>query len=383
MLRLGPRAPLALVLAVAGCGSDAAGGSGSEPPVAPVRSAARAAPAPGPKPVDLTIEVNGDLLIHSPVWLRARSLAGGRGYAFAPMLRAVRPWIRGADLALCHVETPMSDAPPRGYPVFNTPTALARAIRRTGWDACDTASNHTLDGGQRGVDATIRALDRARVRHTGSAARPRGARRILILRARGVRVAYLAYTTITNGIRPPHPWSVRLASPGRIVRDARRARRGGAQVVVVNLHWGTEYRAAPDAAQVALARRLARSRAITAIVGQHVHVVQPIRRVRGRWVVFGEGNLLSNQTAACCATASQDGILVLLHVRVEGARSRVTRVDYVPTWVRHPDYTVLPVGRALRRGQAPAAALRASWARTVGVVGRRPGLRPVPRRLPG
>ena len=245
MARPGALAPLALALAAAGCGGAENGAFTAAPVTAPARPVARVAPAP--KPVDLTIEVNGDLLVHSPVWLRARSLAGGRGYAFAPMLRAVRPWIRGADLALCHVETPMSDAPPRGYPVFNTPTALARAIRRTGWDACDTASNHTLDGGQRGVDATIRALDRERVGHTGSAARRRGARRILILRARGVRVAYLAYTTITNGIAPPHAWSVNLASPRRILRDARRARRAGAQVVVVNLHWGTEYRAAPDA----------------------------------------------------------------------------------------------------------------------------------------
>jgi poly-gamma-glutamate synthesis protein (capsule biosynthesis protein) len=378
------RLALALALpslaALAGCSGHEA--RDQPAPAAPTTTTTATPPAPKP-PVDLTIEVNGDLLIHSPVWLRARSLAGGRGYDFAPMLREIRPWVRGADLALCHVETPMSDAPPRGYPVFNTPAALARAIRKTGWDACDTASNHSLDGGQQGIDATVRALNRAGVRHTGSFASPRAHRRILMLRAHGVKVAYLAYTAITNGIAPPHPWSLNLARAGKILRDARRARRAGAQVVLVNLHWGTEYRHAPDAAQLALARRLARSRAITAIVGQHVHVVQPIRRVRGRWVVFGEGNLLSNQTPACCAVGSQDGILVLLHLRVRGSRARVRSIEYVPTWVRHPDYTVLPVGRALRRGEAPAGELRASWSRTVGVVGRRRGVHTIPRRLPG
>jgi poly-gamma-glutamate synthesis protein (capsule biosynthesis protein) len=331
--------------------------------------------------VRLTIEVDGDLLIHSPIFLRARAAGGGGEYDFRPMLREVRPWIRRADLALCHVETPMSEAPPSGYPRFNTPPALARAIRATGWDACSTASNHTLDQGQAGVDATLRALDRAGVRHAGSASSARAAGRVVMLRARGVKVAFLAYTATTNGLRPPHPWSVALARAGAILRDARRARRAGAQVVLVNLHWGTEYRHAPDGQQERLARRLARSPAITALVGQHVHVVQPIRRIAGRWVVFGEGNLLSNQSAACCPAASQDGMLVLLHVVVRGGRSRVERVEYVPTWVRHPDFTVLPVGRALRRGEAPAAALRASWARTTSVVGRGPRLRPVPRRL--
>jgi hypothetical protein len=110
--------------------------------------------------------------------------------------------------------------------------------------------------------------------------------------------------------------------------------------------------------------------------------VQPVRRVRGRWTVFGAGNLLSNQTAACCHVAAQDGMVVVLHLRVGDGEASVERITYTPTWVRHPDYTVLPVGRALRRGLADAAALRASYRRTVGVVGRGPGLRPVPARLP-
>jgi len=149
------------------------------------------------------------------------------------------------------------------------------------------------------------------------------------------------------------------------------------------MHWGTEYSHQPDAEQRRIAERVMRSRAVTAIVGQHAHVVQPIRRVRGRWVVFGEGNLLSNQTTACCPAASQDGLVALLHVRVDGRRARVERVEYTPTWVRHPDYEVLPVGRALAAGQADRETLRASWRRTVAVVGRSARLRPRPRRLPG
>jgi poly-gamma-glutamate synthesis protein (capsule biosynthesis protein) len=149
------------------------------------------------------------------------------------------------------------------------------------------------------------------------------------------------------------------------------------------MHWGTEYSHQPDAEQRRIAERVMRSRAVTAIVGQHAHVVQPIRRVRGRWVVFGEGNLLSNQTTACCPAASQDGLVALLHVRVDGRRARVERVEYTPTWVRHPDYEVLPVGRALAAGQADRETLRASWRRTVAVAGRSARLRPRPRRLPG
>jgi len=331
--------------------------------------------------VRLTVEVNGDILVHGPVWQRALVDGDGR-YDFAPMLREIRPYIQSADLAICHVETPMSPRPPHGYPVFNTPTQLARAIRQTGWRICDTASNHSVDQGQYGIDQTGLALDRAGVLHTGSFASPAAQSRTLIVTVKGVKVAFLAYTEMTNGISLPHPWSVNIANVTAVRRAARAARRRGAQVVIVNFHWGTEFQGSPSAFQLDTARALTTDPDITAIVGQHVHVVQPITRVNGKLVVFGEGQLLSNQSAACCPVQTDDGMLVFLHITVDRTRSKLVSITYVPTWDRHPDYTVLPIGDSLTRHEAPAGVLRASYDRTTSVVGRIPNLLgPLPGRL--
>ncbi|HEX5897686.1 MAG TPA: CapA family protein [Thermoleophilaceae bacterium] len=328
-----------------------------------------AAPAPAAvpdRPVRLTVAASGDLLIHSPVAQRALALGGGRRDDFAPLFAPVRRRIARADLALCHIETPLVPGPVQGYPSFRTPPDLARSVRQVGWDACSTASNHSLDAGQYGIGTTLRALRRAGVRATGTARSARERRRTTMLRVRGVRVAFLSYTAVSNGQLVPHPWSVNWASPRLILADARRARRRGARIVIVNLHWGSEYVQSVTSPQRALARRLTRSPAIDAIVGQHAHVVQPIRRVNGKPVVFGEGNLISNQTAACCATAAQDGLIALIDFVVRpGRRVRAPLIRYVPTWVRHPDFTVLPA--------APGSP---SWNRTVSVAGRRPGIRP-------
>ena len=62
----------------------------------------------------------------------------------------------------------MTPAPPTSYPIFNTPPALAQGIKATGWDVCDTASNHSLDQGQSGIDDTGKALDSNGIAHTGS-----------------------------------------------------------------------------------------------------------------------------------------------------------------------------------------------------------------------
>jgi hypothetical protein len=335
-----------------------------------------------PKPIGFTVEANGDLLIHSPIFQRALSLGRGRHYDFAPMLRLIKHPVTEADLAICHVETPMTTGRPSGYPVFNTPPSLARAIKSTGWDVCDTASNHSLDRGQAGIDQTVAALNRAGVKHTGSFRSRAERRRLLLVDVRGVKVAFLAYTETTNGIPLPRPWSLNLARTKRILADAHRARRHGAQVVIVNLHWGAEYQHAPSTSQLRLARALTRSDDVTAVIGQHVHVVQPIRRMNGKVVVFGEGNLLSNQTTACCPTASQDGILALIDFVVDARGARAERVRYVPTWVRHPDFVVLPIGTALHRRLYDPATLRASYKRTVAVVGRGRRIRPIPPRLP-
>ena len=317
--------------------------------------------------IRLTVAASGDLLIHTPVAQRALALGGGRRYEFAPLFAPVRRPIARADLALCHMETPLVPGPVQGYPVFRTPPDLASAIRRVGWDACSTASNHSLDAGQYGIETTLHALRRAGVKATGTARSAEARRRTTMLRVKGVRVAFLSYTSVSNGQAVPHPWSVNWASPGLILRDAHRARRRGARIVIVNLHWGTEFVSAVSPQERALARRLTRSPAIDAIVGQHVHVVQPIRRVHGKPVVFGEGNLISNQTAACCPAASQDGLIALIRfVLRPGRPARATRIGYIPTWVRHPDMTV-----------TRAAPGSASWNRTVSAAGRRPGIGPV------
>ena len=341
-------------------------------------------------PVRFTVSVSGDLLIHSPVYGRAQALAGGGGYDFAPMFRQVRPYVRGADLAFCHVEAPMTPAPPASFPIFNTPPELADAIAKTGWEACSTASNHSLDQGEKGIDETLKALDRAGVEHSGSYASKAASRRPLILGVEGVRVAYLAYTTDTNGIPVPNDWSLNVAEkPGAVIADARRARERGADAVLVNMHWGIdmtpEYVTAASDNQVEFARELADSPAITAVVGQGPHVVQQVERLGGEFVVFSEGNLISNQGSdAGLAAESQDGLIALLDLVVDGDGdgAEVERVRYVPTFVNHPDYTVLPVGPALERGDGTAGALRASYERTVDAAGRGKGVEPDPAKLP-
>jgi poly-gamma-glutamate synthesis protein (capsule biosynthesis protein) len=343
-----------------------------------------AAPATGrqgsaPAPIRFTVSASGDLLMHKPLLDRALANGGGHEYDFAPFFRKVRPYVAGVDLGLCHVETPMGPGKPSTYPIFNTPTGLARSIRQSGWDACSTASNHSLDQGQAGINGTAKALDKRGIAHTGSFRSRRARRQPTLIPVRGLKIGFVAYTDATNGLSSPHPWSVNAyrasdpqAGAKKILRDVKRADRAGADAIIVQLHWGDEFDRSPNSSQVKVAQRLTKSRRVTAVVGQGPHVVQPIKRLHHKFVVFSEGNLVSNQRAATgLPAATQDGLIAMLDMRARDGRVTVRRVRYAPTWVRPGDFTVLP---AKPRGGRNA--LRRSYRRTVSVAGRSKRVKP-------
>ncbi|MDQ3752122.1 MAG: CapA family protein [Actinomycetota bacterium] len=317
-----------------------------------------------------SIVATGDILTHSPVYERAR-VNGGDEYDFSPMFRKVKPQLSAADLAICHLETPLSpdNQSLSSYPAFNVPHQLADAIAKAGYDYCSTASNHSYDQGPEGVKATLDVLDRAGVRHDGTARAPRGAEHPEIIEVEGVKVGLLSYTYGLNGfVLPQHQsWSVDVIGTESILIEARAARRAGADFVIVSLHWGVEYQVPPSADQVTLGRRLLKTDAIDLILGHHAHVVQPIDRIGKDYVVYGMGNFLSDQTIACCAEETQNGVIVRLVIEGQADDLRVKEVTYTPTRIQQGDYVITPVALALDNPSTPAESrslLRESWRQT-------------------
>lgn len=350
---------------------------------------ATAPPTTAP-PRSFTLVATGDVLLHSPLWRQAQAdaaAAGEAGLDFRPVLAGIRPLVAGADLALCHMETPLAPAggPYASYPSFSVPPEIAPALAATGYDACSTASNHTYDRGAAGVDRTLDALDAAGIRHTGSARSPAEAASVTLLDAGPARVGFLSYTYGFNGIPAPggQAWRANAIDQGRILADAARARAAGADVVVVALHWGDEYHAGPNALQRALAPALIRSPDIDLVIGHHAHVVQPVEWVDGEWIAYGLGNELAVQSIGF--PPNQEGLLVRFTFTAGPAGWHVTRAEYEPLLVsRVGPLRLVDVGTALAHppaGGPSVARLREAWDRTTAVVGSRGaaahGLRPI------
>lgn len=329
-------------------------------------------PAPSAvAPRGFTLVASGDVLPHTSIIERARFDAGGTGYDFRPMLAGIRSVVSPADVALCHMETVYgARGDYTGYPAFKSPPEVAPALAATGYDGCSTASNHTLDDGADGIRRTLDALDRAGVRHAGSARTEEEARTVTVLQAGPAKVAHLAYTYDTNGIPLPdgQPWAVNLIDEATVLADARAAREAGADVVVVSLHWGTEWQDTPDERQLTLARSLTAARSgnrpdIDLILGTHAHVPQAYEKVNGTWVIYGMGDQIAgemtNHQGARDPRGNQStlGRFTFAPPARPGGRWEVTKAEFVPQLFDVDAGRVVNLNRAIAQG-AGAQAVR-------------------------
>lgn len=321
----------------------------------PVVASLGPAPAFEPSPVApplrrATLAFTGDTLIHSPLVRQAQRNAAGVGYDFSPMYARVAPILSAFDLAVCHLETPI--VPPGDAlstaPIYGVPAEVTTALASAGYDRCSTASNHSMDRGTAGIDATVTALEAVGLAQSGMARTP-GEAISRLFDVNGITVAHISDTFSLNGLRRPadQPWRVGMIDDGLIIDAGRDARARGADVVILSVHWGTEGRSEPDDYQRDVANWVTASGAVDLVIGTHAHVPQPMEQVNGCWVAYGLGNFISNMPLPnnSWPSSSQDGVIVGVTVAEQpDGTFLVERPTVTPTWVdRNNGWVIRPV----------------------------------------
>ena len=282
-----------------------------------------------------SVVATGDVLIHPALTEQAEADGGGK-IDYRPLLAGIKPLISGADLGICHLETPLAPegGPYSGYPSFSAPPEIADALKDTGYDTCSTSSNHTIDQGAEGVTRTLDKLDAIGVKHTGSARSAAEAAKPLILDVHGVKVAQVSYAFGFNGIKVPagKPWLANQIDVEDVLAAARKAKQAGAQVVIASLHWGVEYQHDPTAEQRSQAKKILASDDVDLIVGHHAHVVQPFEKIGDKWVAYGLGNSVARHSEPKGDT--EEGAAARFRFVRDGDRWKVDKAEYIPTLIR-------------------------------------------------
>ncbi len=159
------------------------------------------------------------------------------------------------------------------------------------------ANNHIMDYGEEGLLDTLATLRAEGIGYFGAGSLADRCHNPLLLNLDGQRIALLGYACPTT-----HPIFANANAPGaawldleRIAADLGAAKAGGADHVVVQLHWGEEEAGLPRPADVAKARRIIDMGA-DLIIGHHSHCIQPFEVYRGRHIFYGLGNAVFPDT---------------------------------------------------------------------------------------
>ena len=306
----GPTAavPTAAVPATSGSGT-----SGSSTARAPT-PASVAQPTVG-SPSRITLAFAGDVHFER----------AARGLLTQPeaLTTAVRDTLARADFAMVNLETALGEggAPLPGKDfTFRAPVGSLDTLASVGVDAVSMANNHAADFGDSVFAQTLAARRGAPIPIVGVGRDRTEAFTPLRLDVHGVSVAVLAssqirdVTSLEHAAGPSSPGIATNLDPGPL-RRAVRAAAATSDVVVVMLHWGTQYTSCADDRQRETARLLAADGA-DVIVGGHAHRPQGSGWLGPAYVAYGLGNFVwyNNEGAA-----AETGVLT---VTVDAAAAR-------------------------------------------------------------
>ena len=240
----------------------------------------------------ITFAAAGDTMMGTATRKGPRGLAAGNGEELFTGLETIMSKV---DVSFLNLEGPLGDDIPvtkcgpnsKNCYAFITPTRYAAALTGMGVDMVSLANNHGFDAGEQGMRATMTALDKVGIAHSGLPGE------VAIVERNGVKIGMVATATSGCCININNHEDVQAAIK-RLDEQV--------DIVVVSFHGGAEgysHRHVPGKLEIAWGEKrgdvkaLARA-AIDAgadlVLGHGPHVLRAMEVYKERLVVYSMGN---------------------------------------------------------------------------------------------
>lgn len=226
--------------------------------------------------VSLTISSAGDCTLGTDenfnysTSLNAYYESKGADYFF----QHVRPIFKKDDLSIVNMEGTLTNETTREAKTFafKAPAEYASILSGSSIEAANLANNHSHDYGKKSYTDTISALDDAGIASFGY-------NRVKILKVKGIKV----------GVTGIYELADHQKRASQVKKNIKALKKAGAQVIIVNFHWGIEKQYTPDENQKALAH-LAVDEGADLVIGHHPHVLEGIEKYNGKYICYSLGN---------------------------------------------------------------------------------------------
>jgi poly-gamma-glutamate synthesis protein (capsule biosynthesis protein) len=241
-----------------------------------------------------TILVVGDIMLGRYVETLMKRY--GTNYPFEKIGQF--PW--GADLVMgnlegaipeFHAQTPLDSVR------FNFSPDVAEVLRSNHFNIVTLANNHTFGYGQKGYIETRDYLNRFDIDSTGH---PFDINEIYVL-TRGINGQVFKFISF-NATNPYFD----INKAALLVQEVKKKK----DFVIINIHWGVEYKSVANKAQQNLAHILIDSGA-DVVIGHHPHVVENLELYKGKLIFYSLGNFIFDQYFS---KATQESLAVSMEI---------------------------------------------------------------------
>ncbi|MBQ3469323.1 MAG: CapA family protein [Bacilli bacterium] len=244
----------------------------------------------------LSVIAVGDALIHSTIYMDAKQSDGS--YDFKPMLQYIKPIVKDYDLRYYNQETILggTELGLSNYPMFNSPQEVGDAFMDAKFNLVSLATNHTMDKGEIGVIKSVEYWSKQKkVVWDGQRTSEEEREKTRVYKKNEIKYAFFSYTTWTNGLETPvgKEYLNNVYSEEKAKADIEKVR-DEVDIIIVAMHWGTEYSLDVSADQEKIAKYLS-DLGVNVIIGAHPHVVEPVEYVGDTLVIYSLGNFISDQ----------------------------------------------------------------------------------------
>ena len=304
--------------------------------------------------ITVSISVVGDIMCHSTqygyAWVEQDS------FDFKPVYREIRDYLASPDITMGNLETVLAGKGMgySGYPLFNSPDQFLDGLSFAGFDLLFTSNNHVLDQGQEGLIRTLDLIESKGMVYVGANRNKDESELIRIIENNGVKLAVLAYTYGTNGIRlkRSQKYLVNKIDTTRIKSDILIAKKIHPDLVIVYFHFGKEYERKPTKYQKRIVDFTIKNGA-DIILGSHTHTLQPVEMFKtsggnldSGFVAYSLGNFISNQR-----WRYSNGSAILnfsISKNINNGKIELEELSFLPYWVfkgkteRGKEFIILP-----------------------------------------
>lgn len=182
-----------------------------------------------------------------------------------------------------------------GEMIFRTDPKAAEGLKFAGFNVLNLANNHTMNFGKAGLESTIKVLDENSILHIGAGIGREKIYQPAVKNVKGIKFAFLGYT---------YDIDLRKLSDGDIygvagmdinkMKDEIEKAGLSADIVVVSMHAGAEYKTNPNELQKNFAHSAIDAGA-DLVIGHHPHIVQTVEKYKDGYVLYSLGNFVFDQ----------------------------------------------------------------------------------------